>query len=45
VGEIGAALLRALGTDPADAPSIANAAAALIPDWENQVPTASSAIS
>jgi AcrR family transcriptional regulator len=33
VGEIGAALLRALGVDPADAPAIAAEAAGLIPDW------------
>jgi AcrR family transcriptional regulator len=46
VREIGAALLRALGADPADAPGIADAAAALIPDWENQIlPTAWSSIS
>jgi len=35
VREIGAALLRALGVDPAVAPGIADAAAQLIPDWEN----------
>jgi AcrR family transcriptional regulator len=33
VRQIGAALLRALGVDPAQAPAIAEAAAALIPDW------------
>jgi len=34
VREIGAALLRALGVEPAEAPDIAAAAAELIPDWE-----------
>ena len=33
VREIGAALLRALGVDPASAPKIAAEAAELIPDW------------
>jgi AcrR family transcriptional regulator len=33
VREFGAALLRALGVDPARAPDIAAAAAGLIPDW------------
>jgi hypothetical protein len=34
VREIGAALLRALGVEPGEAPGIAAAAAELIPDWE-----------
>ena len=35
VREIGAALLRALGVEAADAPAIAEAAAGLIPNWES----------